>query len=195
MYVSSSMEPLRKLDGICIKRALPQEQIIDLFDTLNVQTWKLSWEGNPYQRKTNTGSKSLNKYTKYTTRNSLASKSCNCLNVYSTCVWLLDCKLLKCQATTIPKEWHGWWWWWWWVVVVVVVSGPLGRCGQPNILPHAISEQPPQASLAVLQHRFWSWGLATPNAAPWFHQGPHRRTSPQARRPWIFKNSTTKKGQ
>ena len=48
----------------------------------------------------------------------------------------------------------------------VVVSGPLGRCGQPNILPHALYQQPPQASLAVLKHRFWSWGLATPNAAP-----------------------------
>jgi len=30
--------------------------------------------------------------------------------------------------------------------VVVVVSGLLGRCGQPNILPHAIYEQPPQIS-------------------------------------------------
>ena len=61
-------------------------------------------------------------------------------------------------------------------LMVVVVSGPLGRCGQPNILPHAIYEQPPQASLAVLQHRFRSWGLATPNAVT------RARTGEQAHR-------------
>ena len=40
-------------------------------------------------------------------------------------------------------------------LVLERLSGLLGRCGQPNILPHAIYEQPPQASLAVLQHRFF----------------------------------------